>query len=94
MRGIRYFLIGLLLLLGVSFACLNAQLIDINLYLQIYRLPLSLLLIFVLGIGILVGFVGLSSKFFRLRMENSHLKSQLRSIEQEVSHLRMMPLKQ
>lgn len=92
-RSLRYFLIGLILLLGISFSCLNAESININLYFQIYQLPLSLLLVFVLGIGMLVGLLGASTKNFQLRIKNTHLKNQLKSIEQEVSHLRMIPLK-
>jgi putative membrane protein len=92
-RSLRYFLAGLILLLGISFACLNAELVNINLYFQIYQLPLSLLLILVLGLGMLVGLLGICAKNFQLRIKNTHLKNQLKSLEQEVSHLRMMPLK-
>ena len=93
MRIIRYFLTGLILLIGIGFACLNAEAVDVNFYVQTYRLPLSLLLVLVLGLGMLIGFVGLGGQYCRLRRENGHLKSQLKSVEQEVSQLRMMPLK-
>lgn len=93
MRSIRYFLTGLFLLLGIGFSCLNAEVVNVNLYFQVYQLPLSLLLVLVLGIGIFVGLLGVSARVFQLRIKNSHLKNQLKSVEQEVSHLRMMPLK-
>ena len=93
MRVIRYFLTGLILLLGVGFACLNAEMVSVNFYIRTYQLPLSLLLVLIFGFGMLIGLLGLGGSYCRIRKENGQLKSRLKSVEQEVSQLRMMPLK-
>ncbi len=93
MRIIRYIFTGVILLLGVGFACLNAEIVQVNFYIKTYQLPLSLLLVLILGLGMIIGFLGFGGQYYRLKRESGRLKSQLKSVEQEVSQLRMMPLK-
>lgn len=93
MQIIRYFFIVLILFLGVSFACLNAEMVNVDLYFTVYHLPLSLLLVLILGLGILVGFFAFEFKYLSLYSKNKQLQNQLKSVEQEVSNLRIIPLK-
>ena len=93
MRIIRYVLIFLILLAGIGFTSLNAEVINIDLYFDVYHLPLSLCLVLVLGLGVLLGFLVFGLRYWSLRTENRHLKNQLKLIEKEVSNLRIMPLK-
>lgn len=93
MRIIRYFLIVLILLAGIGFASLNAEMINIDLYVNVYHLPLSLCLVLVLGLGIFLGSLVFGWKFLTLRSENRQLKNRLTLTEKEVSGLRMIPLK-
>lgn len=93
MRIIRYFFTGLILLLGIGFACLNAEMVSVNFYIRTYELPLSLLLVLIFGFGMLIGFLGVGCSYCRLKKETRQLKHHLKSVEQEVSQLRMMPLK-
>ncbi len=83
----------LVAVLGVSFAVLNASFVEINLYIGIYKLHLSLLLVFTLGIGILVGFLVMSGSFLRLKAENFKIKNKIKWAEKEVSNLRSLPIK-
>ena len=93
MRILNYLLIFLLVLFGISFACLNAELVKINLYIGTFSMPLSLLLILILGLGLILGMLIMLFKFIRLKRENSKLKSRVKLAEKEVSNLRSIPLK-
>lgn len=93
MRIISYFFMIVILLLGISFACLNAEAVTVNLYVKSYQLPLSLLLVIVLGIGMAAGFFVVGFKYLSLKQENWTLKHRVKLALQEVSNLRAIPLK-
>lgn len=93
MRIISSIFMLLIVLVGVSFACLNAQDVAINLYLTQLKLPLSLLLVLVLGLGMLVGYLIIGFKVLRLKRENSRLRGKVNLAEKEVENLRAIPLK-
>jgi putative membrane protein len=85
-------MIILVLLLGVTFAGLNSQEVTLNYYLNTTKLPLSLLLVLVLGVG---GFIGWLTGFLlwlRLKAENMRLSHKLSVSEKEVNQLRTLPL--
>ena len=92
MRIITTLFYFLLIILGVSFAALNASPIEVNFYITTMTLPVSLLIILVLGVGIIVGFTILLFRFLRLTAENRKLKSQLKLTEQEIKNLRTIPV--
>jgi putative membrane protein len=75
---ISYIFLLLLLLLGLSFAALNADPIAINYYLGKSEIPLSLLLIYALGIGILLGLLSTLIPLLKLKKENHSLKKTLK----------------
>ncbi len=80
------------LLLGAGFAATNNNMTALDLYFIQPTLPLSLILLFTLGIGILLGATVSLLLFFRLKKENANLKKQKQLIQQEVNNLRAMPL--
>lgn len=84
---------ALILFLSLIFANLNDEMVGVDFYFHIYRLPLSLLLVLVLGIGIFMGFLTVWWKFLMLKRENRQLKNHLRTAQEEVSNLRIVPLK-
>ena len=93
MKIISSVFIVLILILGLTFACLNADPVTINYYIGEVKLPLALLLVFTLIIGALCGLlVGLIS-CFRQKAENYRLKQRLKNIEREVENLRAIPVK-
>lgn len=94
MRVLTFFLAILTtVVLGVSFAVLNADNVVINLYVGEYNLPLPLLLLITLGIGILMGLLFASIIFFKQKAENYRLRNRVRLVEKEVDNLRSLPLK-
>lgn len=90
---IRYLIIGVVLLVGISFAYLNSSWVNVDVYFKVYYLPLSLLLVFVLGVGVFVGFSIHRFGYFFLKRKNKNLQAQLTMLNQEISNLRILPLK-
>ena len=80
------------LALGVTFAGLNAQEVTINYYVNAAKLPLSLLLVLVLGVGGLIGWLTGFVLWLRLKAENIRLSHKLKVAEKEVNQLRTLPL--
>jgi putative membrane protein len=74
-RIISYIFLLLILLLGLSFAALNADPVSINYYVGKGTYPLSLLLVCTLGIGILLGFLACLFPLLKLKKENRTLRS-------------------
>lgn len=83
----------ILILLGVSFAALNATSVQINLYFTQLRMPISMLMTIMLGLGLLLGFLIFLCRYWRLKMECSRIRNQLKLTEKEIQNLRTMPLK-
>jgi putative membrane protein len=82
----------LLILFGVSFAALNARAISLNLYLTTITLPVSMLMILMLGAGMLFGFILFLGRYWRLKAECHRIKGQLKLTEKEIKNLRAIPL--
>lgn len=82
-----------LILLGVSFAALNATPVMVNLYFKTINMPISVLMTIMLGLGLLVGFLLFIFRYWRLRVDYLKLKNQLRLTEKEIKNLRAIPLK-
>jgi uncharacterized integral membrane protein len=96
--GIALVVIKLLILLvfmivGASFAIINDSPVVVDLYFITPEMPLSLLLLFALGCGILLGGLAGMVYFMRLKKENSDLKRKARLVNEEVKNLRTMPIK-
>jgi putative membrane protein len=92
MRILSFLIFLVILFLGISFAVLNAQQVIINYYLGTSKLPLSLLLVLVLGIGALVGWITGLLVWLRLKAENLKLGHRVKIIEKELAQLRTQPI--
>ena len=92
MRMIMMMLYLVFVLVGVSFAVLNAASVVINFYFSTISMPISVLMILMLGIGLLIGFFTASFRYWRLKSECRRLKNQLKLTEQEIKNLRIMPV--
>lgn len=93
MRILSYIIFLLLFLLGLAFAFLNHNIVTFNYYFGSKQIPLSLLLVFSFGVGILFGFLSHIFYWIKLKAENIYLKSRLKNAEKEVNNLRSLPLK-
>lgn len=93
MRTITTILIIFLVLLGVTFAGLNAEPVNVNYYVGINKLPLSLLLVVAFVCGGLLGLLTNIVFCIKLKSANVLLRRRLKLAEEEVANLRTMPLK-
>lgn len=92
MRIITTIILLLIILLGITFASLNSAPVVVNYYLGSCTLPLSLLLVFVLGCGALLGMLANLPILIRLKRENMSHTHRIKLIEKELANLRASPL--
>lgn len=93
MRIISFIFLLLIMLFGLTFAALNSTAVAFNYYLGTKQIPLSLLLVFAFGIGIVVGFIFTLFPILRLKRDNLRLKARLKIADQEIANLRSIPIK-
>ncbi len=87
-----FLIICFILFLGVTFAGLNSQNVTINYYVNATQMPLSLLVVLVLGVGGLMGWLTGILLWLRLKTENVRLSHKLKNSEKELNQLRTLPL--
>lgn len=92
MRIIMTIFYLLLIVIGVSFAALNAASVGVNFYFATITMPVSVWIILMLGIGLIVGFLVFSLRYLRVKAECRRLKNQLKLTEQEIKNLRTIPV--
>ncbi len=90
---IKLLFLLLFMILGASFAIINDAPVVVDLYFITPELPLSLLLLFALGCGIVLGGLAGMVYFMRVKKENADLKRKTRLVSEEVKNLRTMPLR-
>ena len=89
-----YLILGLLLVItGVLFAVLNAETVQLNYYLGVVNLPLSLILVLAMILGGILGVFASLAMIMGTKRENSKLKKLLDTTEKEVLNLRNIPIK-
>lgn len=82
----------ILILIGISFAGLNAASVKINIYFATFQIPVSLLMVLMLAIGVLIGLLLFLSRYLNLKAEHRRIKNQLKLTEKEIKNLRAIPL--
>lgn len=87
----RFFYL-LVFILGLTFAVLNASSVTLSFYFTKMTVPISVLMAIILGIGLLIGFLFTLTRYWRLKVEYSKLKNQLKMTEKEIKNLRAIPL--
>ncbi len=92
MRIVMTIIYLLLILVGVSFAGLNAKSVQINAYFTTFHMPISVLIVLTLGIGVFMGLILFMSRYWRLKAEHRRIKNQLKLTEKEIRNLRAIPL--
>jgi putative membrane protein len=92
MRFFMMFVYLALIIIGVSFAALNASTAEVNFYFKTWTMPLSVVITIALGIGMLIGFMVFLGRYWRLKAEHRRVKHQLRTLEKEIQHLHSIPL--
>ena len=93
LRIIRFIFLLLIVIVGLSFAVLNAETVSLNYYLGSWQAPLSLILVVALALGALFGVLACLSLLLGLKRELAKLRKAAKLSEQEVKNLRAIPLK-
>ncbi|HKK14069.1 MAG TPA: LapA family protein [Gammaproteobacteria bacterium] len=82
-----------LLVMGLSFAVLNAGAVPLNYYFGTLQLPLALVVVGALALGAVLGVLVSLGMVVRLKRQVHRLHKQVQNAEKEVSNLRAIPLK-
>ena len=93
LRLIGYLLLVLLVLVGLSFAVLNAQAVSLNYYLGTLEVPLSMALVSSLALGAVLGVLVSLVLLISLKRQVRRLRRKVETAEQEVANLRAIPIK-
>lgn len=93
MRLLMMLVYLILILLGVSFAALNASSVQVNFYFKTVSMPISVLMTIMLGVGLVLGILIFLYRYWRLKVDYLKIKSQLKLTEKEIKNLRAIPLK-
>lgn len=56
MRLLMFFVYLILIIVGVTFAALNASSVPINLYVKTFTMPIAVLMAIMLALGLIIGF--------------------------------------
>jgi putative membrane protein len=91
-RIMTIILFVIVLLLGAGFSAINLTPVDINYYLGVLSLPLSMVVIVAIILGTLLGALALSTSILRLKYENRRLRKKLTLSEKEIDSVRILPI--
>jgi putative membrane protein len=92
MRILMFIVYLLLIIVGVSFAALNASSVQVNFYFTTLSMPISVLIALMMGVGILIGLLLFIFRYWRLKVECRRMRNQLKLTEKEIKNLRSIPL--
>jgi len=92
MRIVILFFYLLLIIVTLAFASLNADMVTLHLYWVVLKLPLAFILIVALGLGLILGAIVFTSKYFALSFKFKKLKQQVAMLEKEIKNLRTIPI--
>lgn len=82
----------ILIVVGISFAALNAALVQVNFYFSTLNMPVSVLIFATLILGMSIGCMLCLCKYWRLKALHRKVKNQLQLTEKEIKNLRAIPL--
>lgn len=81
------------IILGVAFAVLNAESVQLNYYLGSIEMPLSLVLVMAMIVGALLGIFASLNLIIGSRRSATKLKHSVEVAEKEIVNLRNIPIK-
>ena len=95
MKRIFYTILAILvLLIGIAFAILNRQSVELNYYFGLkWSGPLSMALLAVFAFGVVAGYIASLRTVVRMQRQLVQARKEIRQIEQEVINLRALPIK-
>ncbi|MCF6219344.1 MAG: LapA family protein [Gammaproteobacteria bacterium] len=91
-RIILWLFIILVVIFGISFSVLNAELVTLDYYFSKIEVPLSIVVVTSLAFGILLGIATSILISLKNRRELSRLRKKLKNKELEISNMRAIPV--
>jgi len=89
---LTYVFFTCLAIVGLVFASLNPNPVEVNYIFAVLTMPLSVLLVVTLGLGMLLGLITSMALYIRLKREIYQLKGHIKIAQKEVENLRTLPL--
>ncbi len=94
MLRIFYLLLFLLLIvIGIAFSVLNAEVVKFNYYFSSSQIPLSLVLVLAIFTGAILGVLASTGMIISLKREATKLRKSSAIAEKEIKNLRAIPIK-
>ena len=93
LRLVYLFMALIVVILGVAFSVLNADYVTLQYYLGSIELPLSLILVFAMIVGAILGVFASLSFIIGARRKSAKLKRAVEAAEKEIVNLRNIPIK-
>lgn len=94
MKILSHIIIIFVLIVGITFAVLNGEIVTFHYYLGSRQISLALLLAGSFGAGIFFTALLMSFITFRLKREKRKLRKKLKEAKQEIDNLRTIPIKE
>ena len=92
-RIVYSFIFLVLVIFGIVFAVLNAESVKLNYYFGSEDVPLSLIIVFAMIVGAILGVVASASMIISNRREVMKLRKSVELAEKEVTNLRAIPIR-
>ena len=93
-RLLGFLLLVVLVVLGLSFAVLNAEPVSLNYYFGYRDIPLSMIVVLSLAAGATIGVLVSMGMILRLKQQAARLRKKLQAAEKEADQLRFLPAKE
>lgn len=90
---ILFIIIFIILIIGISFAVLNAEAVRLSYYFGDINAPLSLIIVLSLACGAVLGMLASLTLVVRLKHDLKKLDKSNKLAEKEIENLRSLPLK-
>jgi len=93
-RLIGFIVLLLVIAFGLSFALANARPVEVEYFLGLVTVPLSLALVAALILGALLGMLAASALLLRQQREAMKLRRRVNQVERELAELRKLPIRE
>jgi len=77
---------------GAAFSAINTEAVSLNYYLGSISAPISVVIVLSIVAGLILGATIIYVSTFQLRYENRRLNKKLRTAEQDIENLRVLPI--
>lgn len=90
-RLLGFLFLVVLVVLGLSFAVLNAQSVSLNYYFGYRDIPLSMVVVLSIAVGAVIGVLVSAGLILRMKAQTRQLRRKLRNAEKDSDQLRVLP---